>query len=558
MLGFGANLPTSETYLDRQLVEAGQRSLSRMDLADLALALIKAASYSADLQDLAISSRTGPQSAIVFDTSNGSSLASMRIPGLYTKAGYDTFFLRQLGTIARRIVDDQWVMGAGGQQVGIEAQLKQLGPSLLAKYSADFIAAWTAVLDNLKLRPMTEDKPQYAALRAVGSESSPLRQLVETVAGETSLGQDEGDAAMTDADAAAQAEGWERIGIAAPSGKAQSRAGGAFGEIDSSPGATIEAQFRPFRNLVTGSPGQRPIDSIVRNFHDIYQSLILTAAGDAGVGGSLQMQVYNLRANASRLPKPLTRMLEAAAGDFEGDVVESSIAQMSQEFAERITGPCSALVEGAYPFVKASAIDASPADFARLFAPDGEMDRFFAQNIATLADIGSKPWRWKQDSRLARGLSTATLQAFQNAAEIRDAFFGEGRSSLQVGVSVTPVSLHAEADLALLNIDGQVIQAHHSGDTATTVNWPGEMSSGSAELSLLPDIPGRASVIRFQGPWALLRLMDTATVSSNAASGVDAHFVIGGRDVGFKIQVNTKENPFASRALTEFACPDRL
>ena len=103
---------------------------------------------------------------------------------------------------------------------------------------------------------------------------------------------------------------------------------------------------------------------------------------------NLQLQIANLRANASRLPKPLARMVNAAADDFEGDAAETSIAA-----AEPDAG------RDRQPTLRGG--DRQPlslrrrrrrgrcrwSDFAQLFAPSGVIDRFFAQNLAPLVDM---------------------------------------------------------------------------------------------------------------------------------------------------------------------------
>jgi type VI secretion system protein ImpL len=551
--------------LDRSLVETAQRSVSRMDMADLARALVNSAIYSAGLDDLSVAARAGPQSSLVFEARDGRGITALRVPGIYTWAGFNDFFLPQLATVAQKVVDDQWVMGAGGEQVGVEQQLARLGPELLERYGRDFVATWTKLLDNLKLKPMTEDKPDYAALSAASSPMSPIALLVEAVADETALtrGSRAGeDTERSPGNMESMAKGLARIGIDLPSGKSQSRAGRAFRRPTSQvPGANIEAQFKPFQILVDGSSGGRPIDALVQNFHNILQSLVMATSSPTQAeraNANLQLQVHNLRANASRLPRQLARMVNAAADDFEGNVARTSIAQLNKLLAEAVTEPCNRLVANAYPFAKGSDRDASLADFARLFAPSGVMDRFFAQNLAPLADLSGRDWQWRQDSRLGRELSKSTLKAFQRAAEIRDAFFPQGGSAPGVNITFTPFSLHVDADMALLDVNGQIVQSYQTGSVPSTLSWPDSTSSGGAGLSLTPEIPGREFAVHFDGPWALMRLLDSAASLSPGDGGLQARFLIGGRDVAYTIQAGSGLNPLVLPALSEFSCPDQL
>lgn len=546
--------------LNRPLVESAQRSLGRMTVADRALALVRSATYSAELDDFSVSARAGPEAPLVFEAVDGSDLSTIDVPGLYTYAGFRDFYLTQLGGIAQKLVDDQWVIGAGGEQGGFEQELQRLGPELLERYGKEFAAAWNGVLDKLKFKPMSADKPQYLALSAAASPTSPINGLFEAIARETALTREpeSGEGAPTADDLV---RGLARIGIELASGKSQSRAGAAFAKTaGQDPGASIEVQFKPFQLLVNGPTGQRPIDALTQNFRDIYQNLTLSAtlqAQSERANANLQLQISNLRANASRLPKALSRMVHGAADDFEGDVAETSIAQLNERLAETVSRSCEDVTANRYPFAGGSTDEVPMVDFARLFAPNGVIDRFFAQNLAPLADMSGQNWQWKQDTRLGRELSRSALKQFQLAAEIRDAFFPLGGSVPAVNVTFTPFSLHGDADMALLDVNGQIVQSYQTGSTPGMITWPGGLDSGSAHLSLTPELPGRESAIRFDGPWALKRLLDSASITRNG-DNVEARFVIGGRDVAYTIQINSVSNPFSLPALSGFNCPTAL
>ncbi|MER8461532.1 type VI secretion system membrane subunit TssM [Mesorhizobium sp. M1396] len=556
--------------LNRPLVEAAQRSLGRMSLADRASALVKSAVYAAALDDFSVSLKSGPEAQLLFERVDGGDLSGLRVPGIYTYAGFNNFYLVQLSRIAQMLVDDQWVLGGGGEQGGIDQELPKLGPELLDRYGKEFATAWNGVLDGLKFKAMLKDKPHYIALSAVASPASPIEQLFTAIADETALtrdaasskdsgtGLEDGAVQSQSQDAANMARGLARIGIQIATGKSQSRAGtGSAAAQNQNPGANIEAQFRSFQALVGGAAGHRPIDALTQNFRDIYQSLQLATdvpSQTERINANLQLQIATLRANVSRLPKQLGRMVNATADEFEGNVAETSVANLNQMLDQTVTQPCEAAVNGRYPFAGNGSEDIAIADFAKLFAPGGLMDRFFAQNLASLIDMTGQDWNWKQDARFGRDLTKSTLKNFQLAAEIRGAFFPQGGSVPSVSVTFTPFSLHGDADAAVLDVDGQTVQSNQAGNAPSTVTWPSGTASGSASLNLTPEMPGRESTIKFEGPWALKRLLDKATITGND-NNVEARFVIGGRDVTYTIQTGTGPNPFFLPALSGFSCP---
>lgn len=542
--------------VDRSLVEAAQRSLGRMTVADRAAALIASAISATQPQDFAFAAAGGPETKLVFDTVDGSDLATLRIPGIYTKSGFTDVFLTQLAGVAGRLADDRWLIGTTAEQSELDQELPRLGPDLLERYDRDFAAAWNGALDRLKFQPMADDKEQFVALSAAGAPNSPITRLSEAIAQETTLTR-AADAAANDP---SRSDGLAAIGIERPGRKSNSRAGGMTTTAAVVPGASIEAQFRAFQLLVDGRPGQRPVDALVQNFRAIHQSLTIAAAAPTRAdqtSANLQLQISNLRANASRVPGALQRMILAAAEDFEGDAARASLEQLRQSLANLVAGPCEEAIANRYPFAPSSPDDLSVADFTRVFGPGGLLDRYFAQNLAPYVDVSGKDWSWKQGGNLGQELSSGALKPFQLAATIREAFFPLGGTTPTVNLTITPFSQNNDVDMALLNVNGQVVQSYQTGNSPVVIVWPGAMAAGQASIGLTPELAGRESAITFDGPWALKRLLDTATASAKDDK-TELRFVIGGRDVTYTMQANSPGNPFSLPAFSAFSCPTTL
>jgi type VI secretion system protein ImpL len=552
---------------DASLVAAARRSLDRMPLAERAEAVLTAALNRQSPGDFPLGGEAGPQGGLVFDTTDGADISGLTVPTLYTSEGFNGFYLPALANVARTLTGDQWVFGDKLQGADLDAALPQLGPKLLDRYAADFAASWNAALARLRLKPLAAGKPQYPSLAAAASPDSPIRLLFQAIAAETSLTPQDA-AVLPSGDSQAGREGMSpadlerglaRIGIDIAGRKSQNRAGGASGSGGTSaggivPGANIDARFRPFHLLVEGRPGQRPIDSLIQNFHDIYQSL-LVAASNSGQGGnaSLSLKLQSLRLNATRLPKELAGLVLAASDEFEGNAAETSLERLNKSLARTVTAPCREALDNRYPFAAGSATEVSLADFARLFAPGGIIDKYFAQYLAPLVDMSGQDWQWRHETQIGQQLSAATLKQFQTAAEIRDAFFRQGETMPAIRITIAPASLNADIDMALLSIDGQIVQSYQTGSTASTVNWPGN-GSGSANLSFTPALPGRQSVLGFQGQWAIRRLLQAGTVTPNG-NAIDVRFVIGGRDAAYTIRTDPGPDPFLLPALSSFTCP---
>ncbi|KRA53069.1 type VI secretion system membrane subunit TssM [Devosia sp. Root635] len=558
--------------LNGLLIDSAQRTLTRLTLADQAYEYLKSLPPAVPIEDFNVADRSGPESALVFETVDGSDYAALTVPALFTYRGFHEHFLAELASIADQLASEQWVRGEVGQSMVTESEFQGLGPKLLALYSADFLANWNRVLDNIKLKALPGEKPDYIILSVASNKaSSPIKTLVQAIAQETALTREapaeqpaDGnlDAALDQATALAtqqitnRAGGLARIGI-----NLALKGDGRPGDAPSAPqvpGANIEAQFKQYALLLDGAPP--PIDLVLDSLNEIYRNLVVAAMTPSQAAQAIaatQLHVANLSMSASRLPGPFQRMVSAAVSDLEGDAAGSSLAQLNDKLAGTVTRLCEQLTSNLYPFASGSERDLPMADFARLFAPNGVMDRFFAENLLPLADMSGEVWTWKEDTALGRELSNSALREFQRAAQIRDAFFPPGASAPQVTLTISHASLHAAAQMALLDINGQVIQTQQTGNVPVTVQWPGSTGGGSVTLSIQPELQGRSSTYSDSRPWALMRLISQGAVTRSGDS-LQVRFLLGGRDVSYNIQVGTIFNPFFLPALSEFSCPTGL
>jgi type VI secretion system protein ImpL len=196
------------------------------------------------------------------------------------------------------------------------------------------------------------------------------------------------------------------------------------------------------------------------------------------------------------------------------------------------------------------------ADFARLFAPGGVIDKFFSTNLAPLANTSGKTWTWRPNASLSHKLSDTTLRQFQQAAEIRDAFFPTGGNQPTINLEVKPITLSGEATSATLQINGASVASQQGVNSPTTVQWPGA-GAGAASIAMLPEMPDRISKLERNGAWALFRLLDAGSVLQRG-NAVSASFVVGGREVSYQFTAASLNNPLSMPSLRQFKCPNGL
>ena len=470
--------------LNGTLVDDCQRILGRLDVAQRAYQLLKSQARSLGAPDWVAARHGGLDFAQVFESAGGEPIETIAVPGFLTYAGFQNAFIGRLGTIADQLRNDRWVLGEAGKQSLFTEQLDSIGPNLLNLYTKDFIATWQQALGKLRLRRLNADKPNYTALNAAAAPTSPIRQLFESIRDETALTREHATTKeATNKDGANQ----DKNKLATTTLINQQGA----------PGAAIEAAFKPFHQALEGDGGNRAIDTIIGNLNAISNSLQLMAVNPSQAQqatNTIQIQVANLKNNALRLPKPFSDMMLQAAGAFEGDVANSTYAQLAQAFNNQVYPPCRDLAAGRYPLVKGESKEVPLADFGRLFGPNGYFDRFFSQNLAPYADTSKRDWTWRQDNPVARLMSPETLRQFQRASQIRDAFFSTGGNIPGFSLTVTPPTMVGGL-VAKFEIGGAAATSSNlANPSPTSIQWPGAGGRTAVSLSTRSSNPGCATI----------------------------------------------------------------
>jgi type VI secretion system protein ImpL len=545
--------------LDGRLIGEAQKSLARLSVARRAYEFLKSEARSSTAGDWVASRKGGPDVSLVFETASGQPVETVRVPAFYTYNGFQQMFINQLGGLSERMKRDRWVLGDAGQQDAVGQQYNDLVKDILEIYSNDFVNVWRAALGNLKLKKVLADKPKYDVLRALSALTSPLRQILESIRDETALTRERPKPAT----AAAPVSSVPSNVLAAPA---------LFNNQDGPPGAKIEAQFKPFYSALEGDAMRRPIDSIIANLNDIAQNLTLITENPqmtAQATASLQTEVAALRNNASRLPPPFSDMLRGAATEFEGSIAASTAGQLLQTLRDQVTPVCQQTIANRYPFVRGGNQEVPLGDFAKLFSPNGILDKFFTQFLAPYADTSRPDWSWRKDSPVGRSLAPDTLKQFQAAAYIRDAFFQTGGTMPTVSFSIKPpgapgVDVKTEIGGTVITSPGSPGQPSAFGAAPpppqpqssgpTTVQWPGPSTRTAITVS---NETGPPSVLERTGPWSLFRMLEAGSLTAKAETA-SASFIVAGHELNYQISTGSVRNPLNLATLREFRCPSGI
>ncbi len=575
--------PLRPPTLHGDLVTRAQEVLGQQPPAALAYARIIDTRAARTLRDWRLIEHGGPFVRDVFVHRAGPQ-EPLAVAGLYTYNGFYTYFLPAMIREARRVAEERQIIeGREGADID-QRELGALEDQILRRYLVDYVNRWDTMLSNVTIVSF-DDNPDRAAqiMTYLSSPDSPLRLMLRAVCRETRLSEQPDALQASGADAVVgavaggdlgagaelvglfaeyqfrrrlssrQAYAYDTIreGLPATGSGAAAGAGGGGGEGEEPAplGDFVDFRFREiheFAGCLGETGGPAPIDTLLTDFREAARELP-DRTGTPGGSPALR----DLEAQATLIPPAIGGLVGAVAQQAQAAVESGTGGRLAEIWRSDVQDLCLRVTSNRYPFSRGSASDVSLDDFARLFAPAGEIDRYFSEHLEAFVDTSRRQWQFRANAGNL-GLPSYVLTQFQNAGEIRDAFWPAGGGGTpRVRFELTPVSLDPSADRVTLDVDGQTVTYSHGPAQTFNLEWPGLQSR--ARVAFSPEF-GPSSVTR-QGTWAWFRLLDEAGLSAGASDRFTVTFSVGGNSATFRLRAGSVTNPFNLPALGRFRCP---
>jgi type VI secretion system protein ImpL len=319
----------------------------------------------------------------------------------------------------------------------------------------------------------------------------------------------------------------------------------------------VDDRFDRLRRFARSpAPGQpAPIDATVALIRDLHQALRVQQAAQANHTTPPPSDVpTKVNAESERLPEPLRSMLLALSQLGTTQVIAQTLDNISGAIPAAFGNFCADAVTGRYPFARTSNRDVTQDDFTRLFKPGGLIDDFFQRNLVSYIDTTTRPWKFHDSTIVA---SSSALLQFQRAQTIRDVFFRGPTPGFRLDFK--PLEMDPTITQIILDLDGQLVNYRHGPQVRTAVQWPAPQGSMQARIQLAPPSPSGTSAQIFEGPWAMFRMFDRATIEATPqAERFVVTFNVDERKARFEVTTNSVQNPFRLVELEQFVCPIRL
>lgn len=357
--------------------------------------------------------------AIVGEQDKELMLGSYAVPGTFTRAAWDGYIQDAIKEAANReLKSTDWVLKTAAQDdLTLEGSPEQIQKALIELYKNDYAKQWQKFIQGVRIKDLGTFDAAAAAMNRLGDpQNSPMQKLMTTVYEQTS---------------------WDNpslvgVGLA----RAQTGIIGWFKEtiLRQKP-----SQLNLTVNTTTPAAGAQPLGPVGRAFSGVARLIIkdqnaslmggymqslaklrgrfntIKNQGDTGPGAKQFMQ-QTLDGNGSELAEALKFVDEqmlTGMGDEQKQairpilvrplmqsfavIVKPTELEINKTWTAQVYEPFQKNLAQKYPFSGASKVEASGADIAQLFGPEGGIAKFFTTSVGPLVvrrgdELSAKTW----------------------------------------------------------------------------------------------------------------------------------------------------------------------
>ncbi len=544
--------------LNTSLVKQTRELLRYTPMSERVYARLKLELNKNKIPDYRVSEKAGRDAPLILSSKSGSPLTN-GVPGFFTCSGYKDVFLKNKAALISRQAGDNWVFGSEQGVVLSVAELNELREDVLKLYLQDYIRNWDDLLADIQIKPFSNQAQLVEALNIISGERSPIKLFLESVAEETSMkcliNKDNSALAKVTKKLDSTRSSLDRIMRTTPETQAVA-----------TPGITtniVIEHFKDLHELVLTKEGVPPaLDRSLSVLNELYVYLnsLIHASGDELVieqRKEIVQVLEKVKLEGKRTPAPVSEMITTIATSSNNLVSGGVRKHLNAMWRSEVLPFCQQAIRGLYPIANNSR-EITFEDFTYFFGPGGLMDEFFKKYLMASVEKGGRNWRWNSQRGGGGAVSSAALQQFQRADNIKKIFFRMGQQSPKVSFKLKPISMSPAIVQFVMDVDGQTLKYAHGPVRPVSMKWPGPNDSGQVRIQLLPPLQGYGGLSK-EGSWALFRLFDEAqmTRTSNPSIFIMT-YRIQGREAKFELQANSAVNPFQLTDLQAFRCLPNL
>jgi type VI protein secretion system component VasK len=449
---------------------------------------------------------------------NALSGAEFRIPGLYTKDGYEKIILLQTKSIIKKSMLKSWILGDEGEDYG-KNEINRIYEKVLGLYFIDYRRYWTKALAQLSIPAYHSSAELSDQLELLSSEVSPVILVLREFKKNTFLHtpKEKAEKLMEDkiksgvtageflGSAGSKLDRFQRLGT-----KTMKDFAGDKMVYD------MRSIFKPYHELLDEHNGpSRKFKIVLRHVEKVYQQMLEVDTSADPKQSAFEIvskkstsshKTFTLKSNL--LPqkllgwynKALTNSWDYLTGLVDGHLDKTYNNEIWTFYVDKI--------EGRFPLDLKSDSDIALDDFKAFFQKDGLLDKFYAKYVEPFVTVNTQTgsYKLKKIDGAMVAIDKQMINSMLSAKKIQKLLFQSGSGKLHFKISAKPK--HLSSNLAAMDLiyEDQELLYEHGPIQSSDFIWPAQYPDSLAKFTFYDARSNRVVKVRGEGAWGMLRL----------------------------------------------------
>lgn len=559
--------------LDNELVAQARRILSNEPIANLVYNAMK--EQAKILPPYTLADHTGSQGYLI-------SGADYKIPGFFTKQGYQQYFLLNGSKFITTTLKNNWVLGDANTLS--PAELQKLMAQIEQLYFIDYTDQWSTAISKLRVANVNTFSESDTQLTGLTAANSPFLLLLGEIKEHTKLpgivpdAEDDVKPEAKKSTTSTNGTAKQVVKAAAKDATKTAAKGAIKGAKSLAAGAVPEGgkkrmqqMFTPYHRLLLddGSPSA-DYSAASLALNDLSQKVSMLSRDSAPEQAALdwakdrmtgrQDAITAVQNAIKRLPQPFDKWYTQIADDNWRLILDSSYNYINQQYKANVFNFYANSLRGRYPFNSKTDTDVAMSDFTRFFKSGGVMDNFYENNLKPFVTNNGGYYQVKTIDGRGLPVSNSTLSQFRVVKVIQSGLFSENPEQPIVSFKLEPHFLEATLSRVVLQIGNQQMEYRHGPILSNKFIWPDESGDTTVISEKFEDLTGnRTSYQTEPGAWALFRFIDQMQMSYS--SGRDVMILktqVDGKYANYLLSTQRSPNPFDMTIYRAFSLRDKL
>ena len=547
--------------LDQRVVKNARFILQKVPLSERIYASLKQEAENT-LDDFFLSQVIDSEAQAYFLNKSNIEEPLEGIPDIFTKTGYESFFMEQSIKRSKASTKDDWVYGRSDNPDEDIIDPDVLHKEIEALYVAEFIKRWSKLYGSIKIASFKNFEQGVDMLEVLAGSGSAMMSALEAINTNTDLRNKPNVLQKL-------GKNLKKMGKV---GKKAAKTKAAKAGVPLTPvGKKLRAHFSKLIALSESVKGKPPAfaryQKSLLQLQDYLGELATAPEPDAAAHQASMTRLKSngkdiigkLRRDSKRLPKPINNWITSLTKSSWKNMLQASRRHINEQWNNTVLEQYKQSIKNRYPIYKSASRQTSLEDFSDFFAPDGVFAGFINKNIKPFLKISPRRWTLKTLEGKNIGFSKQTLKQLKRGVKIGKAFFPKGAESITVKFQLKPSYLDAKVKRFTMLLDDEKIVYRHGPTRSSSHVWPFTDDPESSKVNYKFETGGKKTGLLKKGTWAFFQILDASKIkATGSADKYKVTFRKDGYVARFTLKASSTTNPFNLSELHAFRCPTKL